>query len=347
MSDIFSQLTELALNQELAQLGELQFIQSTIEPLSALGFSARELASLPNLALSLCGRPTCTDEELRMFERLPSIPMAVANPLPPIFTTMEAGAVAANPLAQIAAARDSVCGADQRCGTVYQQVLQGLVASGAGSAMDALSFTTDLFRRARPMGILDSILGGLNSVGGAVASSIPSILQALPALAQAGIIRGDVGAALAPQLTMAGMMTSSNDSIVGSSFIGPLAGVLGGLGGMVARNPAAAGAAGAIAGDLAIDALQGLLGGGMGSCGASRPAVQAPTLFRMNACGKSSISARTQVIGPDGAIYVVANLGRATRGSREAGVMRRLARDNGFTVGRRGAARGGRRRRPR
>lgn len=192
------------------------------------------------------------------------------------------------------------------------------------------------------VGILDSILGGLSSVGGAVTTALPSIIQALPALAQAGVIRGDVGAFFAPSMPA---MMNAQSALSPVGFSPAQLSFLPGLMGTIARNPAAAGAAGAILGDIAIDSLQGLFGGGA-SCGASRPAVMAPTLFRTNACGKASLPARTQVIGPDGAIYVVASLGRATRGSRERSVMKRLARDNGFKIARSGSGGGGRRRRP-
>jgi len=176
----------------------------------------------------------------------------------------------------------------------------------------------------------ESFFGAL---GGAI---VPLLTQ----LAQAGVIRGSVGQALAPMPMAPNAMIASAVGMSPSGFL-PFAPSLGGA----LTLPAAGTILGA--GSLAIDAMQALSGlfGSAPSCGGARPAVQAPSLFRMNACGKSTLPSRTQVIGPDGAIYVVANLGRATRGSSEGRVMRRLARDNGFVVSRRGAARG--RRRPR
>jgi len=115
--------------------------------------------------------------------------------------------------------------------------------------------------------------------------------------------------------------------------------ILGGIGTGVGTGAVAAG----------MGMLQSLFtgGGGMG-CGVSRPPVQAPSLFRTNACGKMSLPARQQVIGPDGSLYIVASLGKATRGSREQSTMRRLARQNGFTVTRAGGRSSRRsRRRPR
>lgn len=60
-----------------------------------------------------------------------------------------------------------------------------------------------------------------------------------------------------------------------------------------------------------------------------------------------SLPARQQVIGPDGSLYIIQSLGKATRGSREESAMRRLAKQNGFTVARKGAGVRSRRRRPR
>lgn len=79
-----------------------------------------------------------------------------------------------------------------------------------------------------------------------------------------------------------------------------------------------------------------------------QPVVQAPTLFRNNPCGGVRPVSRVQVMGPNGAIYVFANLGRATRGSNEFRVMKRLAKDNGYSCHKGGmGGRRYRRRRPR
>jgi len=113
-------------------------------------------------------------------------------------------------------------------------------------------------------------------------------------------------------------------------FLGPLlGGMAGGLGtGLVQEG---------------MSMLGNLLGGAGPSCG-RRPPQMAPSLFRTGCSGKPSLPSRQQIIGPDGNLYVIASLGRATRGSREASTMRRLARDNGFKVSRTGnAGRRGRR----
>jgi len=173
--------------------------------------------------------------------------------------------------------------------------------------------------------------------GGFLSSILSSLPSLLTGLAQAGVIRGSVGQALAPMVSMtpAGMVPSTSFVPAG------LTGILG----PIMNNP------GAVLGgaSLAVDAMQALAGlfGGGSSCGRGQPVVDAPQLFRMNACGGMTLPSRIQVRAPNGSIYILASLGRAVRGSREAGVMRRLAKDNGFTVARRGSARARGRRRPR
>jgi hypothetical protein len=161
---------------------------------------------------------------------------------------------------------------------------------------------------------------------GSIVASLPSLLSSL---AQAGVIRGSVGQAFAPnqmQMSAVGMVpagfapSSSLASILGLAPAGTEMGV-------------------------AIENMLGL--GSPQRCGGPRPAVSAPSLFRTNNCGRSSLPARQQVVGPDGAIYVIASLGRATRGASEGRVMRRLARDNGFTCARKGTGSRRARRRPR
>jgi len=177
---------------------------------------------------------------------------------------------------------------------------------------------------------------------GSLVGAIPSLLTSL---ANAGVIRGSVGQALAP-------MNASAMSAVGmqpASFVASAAlPVLLGGGGGALQTLGNLSSMGNLASN-AMNLLGGLFGNGGNACGAGpQPVVMAPTLFRTNACGKSTLPSRVQVMGPNGAIYVVANLGRATRGASEGRVMRRLARDNGFTVARRGSgARGRRRRSPR
>jgi len=221
-------------------------------------------------------------------------------------------------LQRIAQAGQVLCGANSLCIQAFNGAIERTVNQGGDG-----------------MGILDTILSGAGAIGGVLGP----VIQALPQLAQAGIIRGDVGAFFNPNQGQNMIPSASQGSPVG--FDATFAALLPQLGRVAGMVP---GVVGSVGGALSIADTLGLLGaGGGGGCGVARGAVMAPSLFRTNACGKTSLPARTQVMGPDGAIYVVANLGRATRGSREAGVMRRLARDNGFTVGRRGST-GGRRR---
>lgn len=196
----------------------------------------------------------------------------------------------------------------------------------------------------------EGFFGGLLST---IAATLPSIVQTVGGLAQAGVIRGSVGEFFAPQQGMM-MMNPVLPTAVGTSPVGfvPAAASLGSilqtLGSAAMGSPTVSGAMGGMAA-LGIDQLLGLIGSGgaASGCGVRRPPMQIPQLFRTNACGRVSLPSRQQVIGPDGQLYIIASLGRAVRGSSEARVMRRLARDNGFTVQRRGT--GGRRgrRRPR
>lgn len=196
----------------------------------------------------------------------------------------------------------------------------------------------------------EGFFGGLLST---IAATLPSIVNTVGSLAQAGVIRGSVGEFFAPQQG-AMMMNPVLPTAVGMSPVGfvPAAGSLGSilstLGSAAMGSPTVAGAMGGMAA-LGVDQLLSLLGGGGTSagCGVRRPPMQIPQLFRTNACGRVSLPSRQQVIGPDGQLYIIASLGRAVRGASEARVMRRLARDNGFTVARRGSGRGRARRRPR
>ena len=188
------------------------------------------------------------------------------------------------------------------------------------------------------MSMPDSFGGGF--LGGLV-NSLPGLLTGL---AQAGVIRGSVGNFLAPmQANPVGMSPTFATNLVPLPPAPPTGG--GSLLEQAMRALQAIGGAG-----QAVQTVSNFFpgGGSGGSCGSRvQPVVQAPSLFRMNACGGTSPVSRVQVMGPNGAIYVFQNLGRATRGSNEARVARRLARDNGFTLGRRGGAALRRRRRPR
>src|SRR5262249_7798647 len=185
----------------------------------------------------------------------------------------------------------------------------------------------------RPMGFLDDlgintflptmIPNGTGSVPGPTqpdsffGTLLGSAVPLLQALANAGVIRGSVGQALAPMAAM-----SQNQMVPSAVGMAP-AGVLPlspARGRTSLTHPLALPSPSTImaGGAMAIEAgqlISSLFGSSGSSCGGARPVVMAPTLFRTNACGKSSLPARTQVMGPDGAIYVVANLGRATRGS--------------------------------
>lgn len=180
-----------------------------------------------------------------------------------------------------------------------------------------------------------------DSFGGSLLGSIVGALPGLlSSLSQAGVIRGSVGQAFAPmQANPVGMAPAIATNLFP---LPPAAG-----GGVLDQAMRALQALGGVGSGVAT--IGNLLPGvGGASCGAGvQPVVSAPTLFRTNSCGRSSPVSRVQVMGPNGAIYVFANLGRATRGSNEARVMRRLARDNGFVLGRRGSSARGRRRRPR
>lgn len=178
------------------------------------------------------------------------------------------------------------------------------------------------------------------SSGGIVGSILGAIPSVLTGLAQAGVIRGSVGQALAPQPMVPSAVGMTPAGFFPSATLPAVLGALPSL-------PTLGGIATTInAGSAAMNMLSGLSSFFTSSpkCGASRPPVSAPTLFRMTPCGGMRLPARQQVIGPDGSLYVIQSLGKATRGSREQSAMRRLARDNGFVVSRRGGARGSRRR---
>lgn len=176
--------------------------------------------------------------------------------------------------------------------------------------------------------------GGGSDVFGSLLGALPGLLTGL---AQAGVIRGSVGNALAPMqqiFPQAALPATTTQAVLQT--------LLGGVANLTPTQVMAGGS-------LAIDAMQmlsGLFGTNGATCGA-RPPVQAPSLFRMGCGGRMSLPARQQVVGPDGSLYVIASLGKATRGSREESTMRRLARQNGFTVARKGSARSRGRRRPR
>jgi len=214
---------------------------------------------------------------------------------------------------------------------------------------------------------------------GAIGASMPdsflgTLLNAVPGiltnLAQAGVIRGAVGQALAPMAMMgtpivpgmqmvpglsdgtAAFANLCNSDPTGTCQRNLALALTGGAPGIMSNplffSPTPAQPSGSMIGDL-MNLVNGIIGpvwtGGQTGCGRSAPPMQAPTLFRTNACGKTSLPARQQVIGPDGQLYVIASLGRATRGAREESTMRRLARQNGFTVARKGSTRSTRRRR--
>lgn len=175
-------------------------------------------------------------------------------------------------------------------------------------------------------GILPDAVGG-GSILGSLASALPGILTGL---AQAGVIRGSVGQFLAPMQQMAAPMQQ----------LVPIAGLPASVAGLLNISPSTVMAGGS----LAIDAMQ-MLSGLFGGSSSGRGPVDAPSLFRMTASG-TRLPARQQVRGPDGSLYIIQSLGKATRGSREISAMRRLAKTNGFTVSRAGVGRRRGRRRP-
>lgn len=178
-------------------------------------------------------------------------------------------------------------------------------------------------------GILPDAVGG-GSILGSLASALPGILTGL---AQAGVIRGSVGNFLAPMQQMAAAAPMQQ-------FV-PIAGLPASVAGLLNLTPTQVMAGGSLALD-AMQMLSGLFGGGS----SGRGPVDAPSLFRMTASG-TRLPARQQVRGPDGSLYIIQSLGKATRGSREISAMRRLANTNGYTVARRGTrGRGRGRRRP-
>jgi len=81
-------------------------------------------------------------------------------------------------------------------------------------------------------------------------------------------------------------------------------------------------------------AAQALLAAVAGGAGGSAGPVDCPSLFRQG--NRSTyMPSRQQVRGPDGRVYVIANLGLATHGSREKSVMKQLASSNGYVTRRR------------
>lgn len=265
-----------------------------------------------------------------------------------------------NPLAQLAAAATAQCGPlgplTQACHTEFQRGIQALAGMGptvaGGSPVSLFVDPSSILSAGNILNFgIPAPSGAVGGTGtlpgpsmpdgffGTLLQAAPSILGILQQAAQAGLIRGDVGAFLAPQPMAPMVMNPVVPSATGTmpaGFAMPDMTLLAQIGQL----------SGAL--QLGGSMISSLFGSGTPTgCGGARGAVMAPTLFSTNACGRSSIRARTQVIGPDGSIYVVANLGRATRGSREQSVMRSLARQNGFTVARRGSSRGGSRRRPR
>ena len=184
--------------------------------------------------------------------------------------------------------------------------------------------------------------GGGGFLGGLLDVIQQGVEIATP-LARAGVIRGDVGEALS-----GGNVPAVQPGATAQPFAGSLAGILE-----------------AVAGDLIADAGRSMVEGALGDDDGEDDAVEfdesaaleatlrrlqtgqlaprvngnapasCPSLFRMSTA-RPYIPSRVQVMGPDGQVYVLANLGRATRGSREGSVLKRLARDNGMVCRRRG-----------
>lgn len=209
-------------------------------------------------------------------------------------------------------------------------------------------------------------------------------LQVAGALAQAGVIRGSLGDLLAPQRAVPTTLNINGQQVSQQAFqaacerdpycvaeIGralrgepsqprsasmafSLESGLENLAGYILA--AAQGNGGVPAGtgnnefdvanieDIPEELLQAIQRRLFGTNTASVP--DASNLFRARP-GGSYLPSRIQVKGPDGQIHVLINAGRATRGSREKSVMRRLARDNGFKLARYGTGGGRSRRRPR
>lgn len=160
-------------------------------------------------------------------------------------------------------------------------------------------------------GFLGDLLGTIGSV---VAAGVPLI----PALAQAGIIRGSVGQAFAPQVAA---MTSLPATLpqamrTGATAMGRMAGQIG------------AGMAGGELADLLGEGMGGFFGSGAapGCCGRQSMglATAAPLVMADPCCpGKSKFASRVLAMGPDGSLRVFVNAG-VPRGSRE--VVRRRRR---------------------
>ncbi|MEY2849677.1 MAG: hypothetical protein RI885_2344, partial [Actinomycetota bacterium] len=199
-------------------------------------------------------------------------------------------------------------------------------------------------------GFLGGLLGAVKGALGAITS--PTGINLLQGLAQAGVVRGSLGQALAPQ---------QQAPVYGAP---PTPG--GGLQGMTLQdlynaiqNPMGAVSPALVNGGLQALGIQATSGPiyGPSPYGAVNPATGLPMvglpqngnggLFRARPAGYY-LPSRIQVVGPDGQLYVLANLGRATRGSRERSVAKSLAKHEGFKLVRYGAGGGRRgRRRPR
>ena len=183
-------------------------------------------------------------------------------------------------------------------------------------------------------------LGSLGQVFGAVA---PIVQQ----LAQAGVIRGSVGQALAPQLYNNGINPTPVALTPGGGIMAPGNGAANvqailQQAGLLSAVPRVLGpaAGGAIVAE-GLESLGNYLFSGNGGGGVRDGAALANKNGRFNA--------RIQVKAPNGTVYVFANLGPATRGKNEVKVMRRIGRDNGYACTRGGGPRRRRyyRRRPR
>lgn len=194
------------------------------------------------------------------------------------------------------------------------------ILSGGGGSMTQLGFTG----QSSGLGVLGSLLGG---DAGAVAnpSGGGGFLENLLNTAI------NVGGQLVLANNLPQNVSPPNGSAVATSFVPVttaginLPAVLGGaLGGMVAEGGSD------MLGSL-INSVGGLFIGG-GSMGP----VSCPQLFRQGQ-QRPYLPSRIQVMGPNGQIYILANMGRATRGSREQSVMRRIAKREGYTCRRRGS----------
>lgn len=191
----------------------------------------------------------------------------------------------------------------------------------------------------------------------------PAILRVL---ADAGVVRGSVGQAFAtpapaaPEMSMPtgggaagvnqiaralaalnarGIPATAADFVQlseGQSFAGTIAAIVRRYLPEIVAGAAGSAVGGMLGGEggvdeqTLVDQVLGLFGGNGGGGGVA----SCPSLFRMRKQG-SYLPSRIQVMGPDGNVYVLANLGRATRGSRETSVLKRLAKDNGYVTRRR------------